>query len=947
MIRFAIVLTWLAAAAAAADIQLPCTTIKDAVFDAEHGGCVKRSKSVDPTVAAYFAGLDALGRGKDPKKAFELFDKACKGKYAAACSKLAAMYDTGRSRVVTRDVTRARALFKEACTLGDGPACQRTGNYVMSSDPAEARKYFERACSKFSDGIACAQLAYMIDQGMGGVADPARAAKEYARAWKLLDKNCPKDGNACLARGVMLSKGLGIKADQDKALAAYKQSCDDANYDGCVQLGQELDKHPGHEAEALAAWRHGCEYDWAKACSVAARRTVSADHQSRDAMELATKACDLDTGECEILALIYDLGYGTLAQPDRAHATALFKTLCDAGDQSNCVRFANRARRGIGITADATLADKLLESACAADEGSACGELGHQLTANKRDDAHGFVVAKKGCDLGNAFSCYVAGWMIRYHRRGTAKVEDAVAAKEALPYFDKGCTAEELSPAACHEAGKLYAAGLGTNEDKSAAAERYKKACNDDSADADSCLALAVYTLEGTGSIKKDAAEGLRLVTRSCANGNSDACEWLPGHAKTPDEIRMVNAALAPVCAQGTNENTCLQLAFTLANGAGADKRASTEVFEKMCARKDARGCSLYARGVYYGWGIPQDKARGESLFKQLCDEPPQGATDRPSEAGACFDLVRAYMEQKKDNQQVLYYADLACKLGNGDGCNTVAYLHYTAAKGITWSAVIAADYYKQGCDKHSDMSCANTAELYRYGIAIKRDPAAAAKLYKQVCDNGSGFGCAGYAHYLASGEGGVAKDLKTAEKLLREACKQETSEACIELADLLATTKGATVAEIAELRGQGVTITERNADDNPEYMWRMGVFYRDGVAKPKDLAKAREWFAKSCDRYDPLGCLDAGKAFASIDRDKARVYFTNACGSQIQEACDGAKSLEGPTVAPGKVHAKGCGGCSTSGDGGLVLVAGLILLRRRPRSRAAASRDRGPASRA
>ena len=66
---------------------------------------------------------------------------------------------------------------------------------------------------------------------------------------------------------------------------------------------------------------------------------------------------------------------------------------------------------------------------------------------------------------------------------------------------------------------------------------------------------------------------------------------------------------------------------------------------------------------------------------------------------------------------------------------------HYTAAKGITWSATIAADYYKKGCDKHSAMSCANTAELYRYGIAIPRDPAAAAKLYKQVCDDGSGVG--------------------------------------------------------------------------------------------------------------------------------------------------------------------------------------------------------------
>ena len=947
MIRLLIVLSWLGAATAAADIALPCTTVKDAVFDAEHGGCVKRSKSVDPVTAAYYAGLDALA--KDPKTAFAMFEKACKAKLAAGCSKLASMYDTGRARVVTRDVARARELFKQACTLGDGPACQRTGNYVMSNEPAEARKYFERACSKFNDGIACAQLAFMIDQGMGGAADPARAAKEYAKAWKLLDRNCPKDGNACLARGVMLQRGLGTKVDDAKALAAFRQSCADANYDGCTQLAQTLDKLPGNAAEALGAWEKGCLYDWARACSVAARRLVAADHRSTDAMALAERACELDTTECEILALIYDLGYGTLARADRARATTLFKTLCDAGDQSNCVRFANRARRGIGIAADAATADKLLEAACATDEASACGELGHQFTANKRDDAHGFVVAQKGCNLGSAFSCYVAGWMVKFNRRGAAKLDDAPAAKEALPYFDKGCAAEEPSPAACHEAGKLYDNGLGTNEDKTAAAERYKKACNaDDDVQADSCLALAVLHLEGTGSLKKDPAEGLRLVARACANGNSTGCEWLPAHAKTPDELKVVTAALAPVCATGEHEDVCLQLAFTLANGAGPDKRASTEVFEKMCGRKDPRGCRYHAEATYYGWGALQDKARGEALFKQLCEEPASAEGEHPAEAAACFDLVRAYMEQKKDNQLILQYADLACKLGNGDGCNTVAYLHYTAAKGITWSATIAADYYKKGCDKHSAMSCANTAELYRYGIAIPRDPAAAAKLYKQVCDDGSGFGCAGYGHYLATGEGGVTRDVKTAEKLLRDACKQETSEACIELADLLAATKTGTVAEIAELRGQGVTITERNAEDNPEYMWRMGVFYRDGVAKPKDLVKAREWFAKSCDKYDPLGCLDAGKAFAAIDRDRARVYFANACGSRIQEACDGAKALEGPVgVGPQKVHAKGCAGCSTGGDAGPLALVALILLRRRPRSRAAASRDRAPASRA
>ena len=159
-------------------------------------------------------------------------------------------------------------------------------------------------------------------------------------------------------------------------------------------------------------WQRSCSYDWARACSAVARRLVTSDHHSAAAMEPAERACNLDTAQCEILALIYDLGYGTLTKPDRALATTLFKSLCDSGDQSNCVRYARRARAGIGMTPNPDEAERLLAAACAADEGSGCYIQAQEYTSNKRDDAAGFRAAKKGCDLGNFDACYIEGWMI-------------------------------------------------------------------------------------------------------------------------------------------------------------------------------------------------------------------------------------------------------------------------------------------------------------------------------------------------------------------------------------------------------------------------------------------------------------------------------------------------------------------------------------------------------
>jgi uncharacterized protein (TIGR03382 family) len=109
--------------------------------------------------------------------------------------------------------------------------------------------------------------------------------------------------------------------------------------------------------------------------------------------------------------------------------------------------------------------------------------------------------------------------------------------------------------------------------------------------------------------------------------------------------------------------------------------------------------------------------------------------------------------------------------------------------------------------------------------------------------------------------------------------------------------------------------------------MWVMGKFSRDGVGVVKNNQAATAWFAKACDGYDPMGCLDAGGAFAQLDgsanRDRAKLYFERACGAGVEAGC-----LRLAGKHPGQVSTKGCGGCSSRSDGatvfGIFVVAAL-----------------------
>lgn len=890
--RLILIAIMLAPVVAHADIARKC---KDATYVfSQTAGCVKRPSA--PRLSAtdtYVIALDVIET--DPKKAFGLFEKACREKHGAACTQVGMMYDSGRGRVVAKDAKKALDQYARACDLGDGRACQLRGNAATNANDYKlALDYFQRGCTA-NDGIACAQQAWYVEKGFVGAPDPKGARVLYDKGMRLIEGTCPGNGLMCHVRGYLYERGIGVVADPQKAQASYRLACAESYGEACGALAFWLDKNGGSAAEVTTTYEKACELEVAGACSRAASRISNADPSSAKPLQLAERGCRLDTKECGMLAELHRLGRGT--QRDQDKATEIYRAACEAGDQGWCASYGKRLHEGVGTKPDTARARKILDEACNANDSDACASLAVYLSNDKTADARAFTLAARACTLGAAHGCYLQAWMIEKNRSGGS--EDAAG---ALPLYEKACGAG--SEDACNAGGDIA-----KKTDAAKARTLYEKGCEDETPSGDACVSLAQGLLEA-----KDQKGAIRAAARGCAHGKQNACDWLPNATTEAEGIAIATAQLDAACKSG-NDATCYALAMvTTRTGTADDKKRGFALFSASCTRKHVPSCEALAQGFYYGIGVAEDKPRAEQLYRSLCD----------GDAGnACLELARFAFAAKNAND-TMRFSERACTLNVADGCSMLGFMYYTAQLGVRWDIAQAAVYFTKACDGGSGIGCANQAELVRFGINGPVDAKKAFALYTKACEAGQQSGCAGAAVYT--------QDVHKARDLWRTACAADVAEACVELAAVLEKLREGTPSEIARMRLKAMSITEKEAASNPAYMYWLGTYHRDGMATVKDPAKALAWFTKACDGFDPLGCLAAARSLATSaqpgDADRARVYFQRACAAGIDDGCKATGAPARP-VGPQTVQAKSKG-CNAGGDAGLAL--GLLLLVRRRR---------------
>ena len=149
---------------------------------------------------------------------------------------------------------------------------------------------------------------------------------------------------------------------------------------------------------------------------------------------------------------------------------------CRTGHLPSCVRLGNMYLAGRPVKQDLALAAKLYELPCAHNSGEACSNKAIILYS-----AHDFAGAAK--------------------------------------YYSRSCDSE--NPDGCYSLGKLYAEGIGVEQDLPHAATLYQKAC--DEGESRGCSDLGMLHLRGKG-VALDYARATRLFDQACQANNPRAC---------------------------------------------------------------------------------------------------------------------------------------------------------------------------------------------------------------------------------------------------------------------------------------------------------------------------------------------------------------------------------------------------------------------------------------
>lgn len=902
LVALSFVITWaLAKPAAAIDRQCGANQF----WNPAQGACVKKPARKLSADQKYQRAIEIL-EGKIPRatasEAIALLDLGCASNHAASCEALGFL--NARGRAVTQDLAQAAVFYDRACALGSLEACVSAAELAQSNNhPDVARKNYGLACERGA-GAACARAGEMAERGAGGPADASQAKQMYTQAFTVFSKQCPAASTACHELGMLYYQGHGVAADTTKAYQAWQLGCNAGSGDACNLQGKAMELGIGVAADknaAMAYYNKACEqYDNADACTTHGSRLASSGSDPVKGLAQAERGCELDDSECGWAARMYARGVG--APVNQTKASLLFTKACERGSLDSCIDLGIRQRDGIGGTSNRSNALASFDRACTGGNANGCTQAAQLLAPDDATSAKAFRYADMGCDRNDGQACVEASSLARRGRHGKA-----VDLERAFRLAERGC--KQKNPAACAVVADAYEAGAGTSKDLDQAVSYFQKACegNETQLKTSACVSLA-RILSADNGVTKDSAGALTAAIRACNYKEETACDMIVPLAeavKPDDKVKTEALTALGVACDGKIESACIRKGIMLAAGGVLSEKSpkqAYDLFAASCARKHDNGCNQQAYALAGGHGVVVNREQAQGIWKDLCDR------QYPS---ACTSLAGMYRLEKRDKEAVLLWLQ-ACDQKIGEACNSAGVAHY-AQRGTGWDVIAASKLYQRACDYGFSLGCTNVGELYEFGVGVPTDAKQAALFYDKGCTDASPEGCGRIARMLVAGNG-IGKDLMRAEAMFRRGCTAGEPESCRELADLLESAPMPPRAEIARLRAAAYQGVSTQANENPYYMWVLGKFVRDGVGTVKDPKAATDWFAKACDGYDPMGCLEAGAAFASRDgadnRDRAKLYFERACGAGVEAGC---QRLAGKN--PGQVSSKGCGGCDTDGD--------------------------------
>jgi TPR repeat protein/serine/threonine protein kinase len=184
----------------------------------------------------------------------------------------------------------------------------------------------------------------------------------------------------------------------------------------------------------------------------------------------------------------------------------------------------------------------------------------------------------RSCDGGESDGCEALADM---YGTGTGVTKDSHRWEE---YYGKAC--DLLSDASkCYDIGYDLENGTDIPQDYWAAADFYRKACDDNYPAG--CNQLGVLYYEGHG-VPQDYTASAPLFSKACDGGVANGCGWLGNQ-------------------------------YDAGEGVTQDYTRSVELYTKSCDGGSAGGCANLGDNYRYGKGVTQDTQKAKELFQKGC----------------------------------------------------------------------------------------------------------------------------------------------------------------------------------------------------------------------------------------------------------------------------------------------------------------------------------------
>ncbi len=320
------------------------------------------------------------------------------------------------------------------------------------------------------------------------------------------------------------------------------------------------------------------------------------------------------------------------------------------------------------------------------------------------------------------------------------------------------------------------------------------------------------------------------------------------------------------------------------------DTKKATELFDKACQGREARGCFSHAMSLVSERNASKDDAQKALLLAAA--QKDADASCAYGDGWSCYAVANwhaAGFTFPKDQAKSATLMKRSCDLGYASGCLSLANLYIAGDKGLSKDTAQASTLLSRACESGNASHCERLGTAYQKGELGAKEPQKALDAFGKACDVGGMRACASAGQILRTGDG-VPADAVKAKDFFERGCTQKTPgwDACLALGEIHE--KAGDKAKAAEAYARGCMLGA---------CARAAAIYEKGDGVKADAAKAVELYTRACANGDVVSCDKLGALLERTDKDKAKEHYLRICTQRMDApSCDSAKRL-GATVPP------------------------------------------------